>query len=56
MSQNPFEVSFITESISWQSENPIIVNFTCSIFELADIHNVALNIISTHIIVTKTAH
>jgi len=56
MGQNPFEVSFITEGISWQSENPIIVRLASSIFELTDMHDVAFDVISTHIVITKTAH
>jgi len=56
MGQNPFEVSFITEGISWQSENPIIVRLASSIFKLADMHDVAFDVISTQIVIPKTAH
>ena len=56
MGQNPFEESFITEGISWQSENPLIVHLAGRICVLADGDDVAFNVISTHIIVTKAAH
>jgi hypothetical protein len=56
MSQNPFEESFITERISWQSEDTITMHLTSGICVLADRDNVAFNIISTHIIVTEAAN
>ena len=56
MGQNPFEESFITEGISWQSENPLIVHLAGSICVLADGDDVAFNVISTHIIVTEAAN
>ena len=56
MGQNPFEESFITEGISWQSENPLIVHLAGRICVLADGDDIAFNVISTHIIVTEAAH
>lgn len=56
MGQNPFEESFITEGISWQSENPLTVHLAGSICVLADGDDVAFNVISTNIIVTEAAH
>ena len=56
MGQNPFKESFITERISWQSEDAITVHLTSSICVFADRDNVTFNVIGTHIIVAKAAN
>ena len=56
MGQNPFKESFITERISWQSEDAVTVHLTSSICVFADRDNVTFNVIGTHIIVAEAAH